>query len=321
MEENLKYLEDSESFLKLFGSLKTHGFTDPVFLSDTKVGFSIRKRYPQDIRYKPAQNKTGDDDNVACIWAVYDQSRKKETEVIVPIRLRIATMSLYRSKYWFDEDDDAPEKPTSESLAISRDSPQPIELSLTGYFYDASNGYLVDEHKKKVLGYKILEELFQAHCNSVHPILGLKRQAQTAVHKISRQSLDYLVDTIKFLLKQVFGRTLVEPLTRSAYYEGYRFEDLGKLDDDSVDLFGYKITKRILFLFITLFVISTYSLFPFKQKSYFELLTQSDGLLTIHVFAALLVLDELIPRLLFIKMNLIIRLRKYYIDKQIQKSI
>lgn len=321
MEENLKYLEDSESFLKLFGNLKTHGFTDPIFLSDTKVGFSIRKRYPEDIRYKPAQNKDGGDDNVACIWVVYDQSRKEETETIVPIRLRIAMMSLYRSKYWFDEDDDAPEKPTPESLAISRNSPQPIELSLSGYFYNASNGHLVDYQKKKVQGHKILEELFQAHCNTVHPILGLKHQAKTAVHNISRLGLDYIVEGIKFLLKQVFGRTLVEPLTRSAYFEGYKFEDFGKLDEDSVDFFGYKITKRILFLFITLFVISSYLLFPFKEKSYFELLTQSDGLLTIHVFAALLVLDELLPRLLFMKMNLIILLRKCYIDKQVKKSI
>ena len=321
MEGNLKYLEDSESLLKIFGNLKNHGYSDPVFLSDTKVGFSIRKLYPQDIRYKPARNKNGDDDNVACIWVVYDQSRKIETEAIVPIRLRIAMMSLYRSKYWFNEDDDAPEKPIPESLAISRESPQPAELSLTGYFYDASKGHLVDEHNKRAQGYKILDELFKAHCNSVHPIFGLKLQTQTAVHKISRLSLDYFVDGIKLLLKQIFGRTLVEPRTRTTYYEGYRFEDFGKLDENSVDLFGYKVTKRILFFFITIFVISTFLLFPFKEKSYFELLSQSDGLLTIHVFAALLMLDELIPRLLFLTMNLIIHVRKCYIDKLLQNSI
>jgi hypothetical protein len=60
MTENLvhqKETMDAESFLGFFRDMQDAGYKFPVFLSDTRVGFSVQRDYPEDIRFKPAKNK------------------------------------------------------------------------------------------------------------------------------------------------------------------------------------------------------------------------------------------------------------------------
>jgi hypothetical protein len=128
------YLNSSDQLIKLFGNLSEDGFVNPVVLKDTKVGFSIQKDYPDDIGYKPARTKDNQADNVAVIWVVYENRAQESQQNLIPIRLRIATMSKYRANHWdyeWSEDD----CPTPESVKASLSSPQPLELALTGDLY------------------------------------------------------------------------------------------------------------------------------------------------------------------------------------------
>jgi len=123
-------LETSYQLLALFGDITSAGYLEPIHLTDTKVGFSVQRGYPTNIRYKPARNKAGEYDNIAVIWVVYED-RLPQGDSLIPIRLRIAMMSKYRSVHW-DYDFQAEVCPTKESVLESKKSPQPLDLSLSG---------------------------------------------------------------------------------------------------------------------------------------------------------------------------------------------
>jgi len=64
------YPQDGFALLKLFGDIKSVGDFDYVILNETKSGFSIQRKYPKDINFKPARSPIGEKDSVACKWVV-----------------------------------------------------------------------------------------------------------------------------------------------------------------------------------------------------------------------------------------------------------
>ena len=311
----MTYPQNGQDLLTIFGNIADSGYVEAVFLNDTKVGFSIQKEYLANIRFMPAKTSQGKNDNIACIWVVYESEQEKDNNRLIPIRFRIANMSRYRSKHWFDDDNNDPDKPTQESLLASRDSPQPMELTLRdGYFYDASINKLVDDSGKSVNGVQPLNEIYDAHCKSVHPIFSLGMRSKQAVHNFSQNLIGKLIDWIKLALKHIFGRTLNDSRDRSSYFDGYTYKEFGKLAEDCIELFGYKVAKRVLGIFFLIAIFSSYWVYPFKKDSYSDFAFHSDVLLTIFCLSGLLILEIVLPNLIFVIMNLLIYARKIYIN-------
>ncbi len=170
----MSYPKNGLELLKLFGDIESVGYYDSVCLNDAEAGFSVQRNYPKDIKFKPAKTASGKDDSIACIWAVYESKKQSSKNIPVPIRFRIALMSKYRTRHFFDDDDLDPDKPTKVSLNISQRTPQPIDLNLReGYFFDPHTGGLVDGKGNSVSGADALNEIYQSHCNTVHPLLGI----------------------------------------------------------------------------------------------------------------------------------------------------
>lgn len=108
----MKHLQNSQELLCLFGDIESSGYLDCIPLNDTKVGFSVQKKYPSNTQFKPVKTRDGEDDDIAVIWVVYDEFKQASTSHLIPLRLRIAKMSKYRAKNWeynFD-DEDCPSK-------------------------------------------------------------------------------------------------------------------------------------------------------------------------------------------------------------------
>ena len=62
---------DSQELIDAFGVIESSGFYEPVILSDTSCGFSVKKEYPLNIRFKPAVGqRTKTPDNIAMIWVL-----------------------------------------------------------------------------------------------------------------------------------------------------------------------------------------------------------------------------------------------------------
>ena len=318
----MEYPQNGSDLLNLFGNISDAGYFTPVLLTDTKAGFSVQRDYPSDIRFKPALTSRGLPDSVACIWVVYEDKRESSKNTLIPIRLRIALMSKYRGRVGFDEDDEDEDRPTAQSVLLSKSTPQPMELTQKGgYFFDRHTVGLVDANGNTVNGVSILNELYDAHCKTVHPVKGLSLRGAQAAHILPRSLLDKLIDIAKWFLKNVFGRTLNEPLNRSSYFDGYGKQDLGILKDDAIEIFGYNTTKRVLAAFVVVAIAITYLMHPLEENSYFDFVVDSEVLLTIHWLAIIILLDVAIPRILFLIVNILISFRKNYVNWLLRKGI
>lgn len=316
----MKYPETADDLIKIFGDVSGVGYFQPVPLKDTKVGFSIQKYFPSNIRFKPAKTKNGVDDSVACIWIVYQSELESKNVSLIPIRFRIALMSRYRAKHQFDEDDFDLDKPTQASVEASKKSPQPIDLIFRGeYFYDTHSLGIVDKNGKEIRGAEVLEIIFEAFCDSVHLVKGFRLRCQELAQKASRGFLENSIAACIWLLKNCFGRTLNDRPDRSSYFDGYQGQDLGKLKEDSFEVIGYKVPIRVFVVFAIIVSVSAYSLYPYEKDSYIDLIVNSDVLLTLHLLSVLLFVDVLAPHLVFAILNFLINVRKSYINWLLQR--
>jgi len=307
-------LNSSQNLIDLFGDITSSGYINPTFLNDTKVGFSIQRKYPTNIRYKPAKNTAGHEDNIAVIWVVYDTNRKNNNLTLVPLRLRIAMMSEYRAKHWdYDFNDDA--CPTEESVRESLNSPQPFDLDLYDYFfYSINENKFVDADNSNVTGIEILNKLFKAHCDSVHPLKGFPLRSKRVTQRIFRFILDQLINGQKWILEKVFSRTLDERLNRSTYIDGYLKDDMKILALGNMEIAGYRTSKNIVLLFAIIVVTTAFFVLPVAENSYAGNVLRSETLMIAHSLIVLYFLDTAIPNLLFRSMNLTICIRKRFLN-------
>lgn len=315
----MSYPNNGQELFNLFGDLANAGYISPIFLTDAKVGFSIQKNYPADIQYKPAQTKTDEDDNIAVIWVVYESQQEKNHPDLIPIRLRIATMSKYRALHW-DYDFEDTKCPTEDSVMESKKSPQPLELnSSEACFYSQSKNVLVDADGNVVSGHSVLDELFKYHCDTVHPIRGFGFRSKNWLEGFSRTSFDKAINSLVWILTHVFGRTLDERRDRNSYFEGYLKEKFKKISVDSIELAGYRASKKVILIFSILVVISSYLILPVDEGTYLGNVLKSEFLMVVYSILCLYLLDELIPNLLFWSMNACISQRKRYLNWLLSK--
>jgi hypothetical protein len=315
----MKHLQNSQELLCLFGDIESSGYLDCIPLNDRKVGFSVQKKYPSNIQFKPVKTRDGEDDDIAVIWVVYDEFKQASTSHLIPLRLRIAKMSKYRAKNWeynFDDED----CPSKESVLQSNECLQPIELnSVDEYFYDTNNNLIVDSNKIEVSGVTILNKLFEYHCRSVHPVKGLGIRGKVKIQKGIFSLFEKLIKIIVYILK-IFDRRLVEHIERSVYFEGYSNIDLKRIELDSIEVGGYRASKNVIVIFSLIIAGVAFWLLPLKENTYLGALIHSEFLMVIHSLLLLIILDEIIPRILLWGINLIIKARKLYFQKLMKNS-
>lgn len=305
----------TNELLNAFGNLEPHGFYDPVTLTDTPVGFSIKKKYPDNIRYKPAVGqRTKEPDNIAAIWVIYTPPKINSPEISkVPIRLRISTMSQYRTKHWdYNFDDVEGDSPTKESLEASLATPQPVGLSYESeYFYDHQHHCFTDIKNNTLEGFEVLNQIFESHYKTVHLFWGLKLRLKLAWQSKFTGLLTLIIEFLKSILKFSFGRTIETNEMMAGIYEPYKKESLKKLDEDSLDLLGYKASKHVVILFCLLVIIFSIYRYNFESKTgYLSWLAEKEFLSTAHGLLVLWGIDVVIPLLLFFIINTLIVIKR-----------
>jgi len=307
------YFENTADLLKQFDLASAPDFFDPVPLANRQVAFSIKRHYPNSIRYKPAFTRKGVADNVVAIWVVYDhptESGKPIEQTRVPVRVHVTNMSMYRSKH-YDYDFEDENSPTKASLEQSLATPKPIGLDYAEDFvFDHAQNTFRDKTGGKMTGIEILSLVFEDHCNTVHWLRGAKLRLKLLAHAKALGLTTAAVDLLTFILKQIFGRTLEEDDSLSTYYRGYKRAAFKKLDEDSITVVGYKTAKRIVILFCTLITMVEY----YRYRSgatggYLSHVSANNALFIIHSIVVLWILDVVVPILLFWVINGLIKLR------------
>lgn len=306
-----------QELIAAFGDVTAKGFYGPIILNDTPVGFSVKKDYPLDIRFKPAiGQQSNKPDNIAVIWVVYTANELRDKEAALfkaPLRLRVSMMSKYRTSHFdYNFDDKDGDCPTKKSLEASLATPQPIELNFEDvYFYDHINEQFIHENGDTLSGAAVLQQIFDSHCNTVHLMWGLKLRLKLAWQSKFSGVLTLIVELLTWILKKVFGRTIESDVMMAGLYEPYKSESFKKLDEDSIELLGYKASKHVVVLFCLIVIFaSAYRYYFSIGEDYISSLEGQEFLTLTHGILGVWLIDSVIPMLLFILINLIIRLKK-----------
>jgi hypothetical protein len=304
---------NGKELLDRFGDVATLGFFDPVVLNDTRAGFSIKRDYPSDIRYKPAiGQKTKQPDNVAAIWVVYQHPGDSEQKTRIPLRLRVSSMSRYRTKHWdYDYNDVEGDCPSKDSVEASAATPVPIELEYPGeFFFDHAHNCFYDKDGNQISGREILDRVFQDHCRTIHLFWGLRLRAKLYAQNKLAGVLSLFSAILVWVLKNLFGHSLEDSDIMAGAFRTYKLESLKKYDADSLDVLGYKASKQVVILFCFLAILLSY--YRYKTgvtDDYFASVGGSEFLSLVHGIFSIWVLDALIPLALFGLINCFIWLR------------
>lgn len=313
----------ADDLISALGDTAQGSFYGVTKLNDTKVGISVKKQYPSIIRYKPPIRKdNGEPDTIAVMWIVYLSPKEAETDIDlrkVPVRIRISLMSQYlASHYDYDFSDVAGGVPSIESLEASRHTPQPIELSFENdFFFNHEKGCFIDKGGQAISGVDLLERVFETHCNTVHLLKGLALRVKLAWQARTIGGLSILIQILVFLLKHLFGRTLDSKDTFAGLYQPYKREALKKLDEDTIEIFGYRASKKIIILFCLLVVFwGIYRYSTDESGGYLNWLAGQEFLSLAHGVLAIWVIDVLIPWGVFILINSLLRAKAWLIFRR-----
>lgn len=306
-------LHNTQDLIKLFKDYERAEFESITELTDVPVGFSIQKKYPSNIRFKPAITKDKQQDSVAVIWVVFDKEMHKELSRR-PLRIRVAMLSKYRSKH-FDYDFEDDDCPTLESLEESKKSKQPLDFNFhSEYFYDSETGRISRGDRSEITGVELLSEVYKKHCDSVHPIIGAPVRVALGLKLAFIRILDKSIFVCKWILINVFGRTFTEDYTKSKHLDGYDLSDFGKSNIDSIELAGYKASKRVILIYCFVVILFSWLFMNSDSLGIFNEILKNEFLTVVHGLFLLIIFDLMIPYLVIKLINLLIRVRRSFLN-------
>ena len=323
MEE--RHFNSAEEFLEIFelGKEDDH-YYDPIILSGAKAGFSIKRNYPENIRYKPPLNRKGEPDSVATFWVNYTHpddirnlAKHEGTSRGVPVVVRIERLSKYLQNH-FDYDNNDDESPTSEEVEASNRTPQPIGLEFfSDFYYNHEKKCFIDTQDHQYRPRELLDHIFERHCDTIHLWKGLWLRARLAWRGRMVGMLSLLSDFIIWCLKVVFGRTLGNDDKMDIYFRGCQPEDFKRLNEDTIEIFGYRAGRSIIILFCVIILVGGFLAYP---GGYTEgpvaYISSSNIMLLASTILMLWFLDVFAPRAIIILLSSIIRLRKWLLLKK-----
>ena len=310
----------TKQFIELFNFTEKSGYYDSIELRDEEIGFSIKKKYPENIRFKPAIKQNGEPDELMVIWLVYDLPKQKEaTNNRVPIFIKISKYSLYRNKY-FDYNFDDKESPTKDSLYESKKTPQPLELEyIHDFFYDDSLNCFLDKRETRFTGIELLNFIVKQHLNTVHIIKGFKIRSKIFAQLTVGGILKLTIKTLISLLKFPFGRLLKDNDSELTIYHGFKYDDMKRITTDTIEIFKYHASKHVITTFcIIIIAISSLDYFCKLDSNYLKYITSNNLLSVTYSVALLLILDLFIPQILFYIINALIKIRNKIVFRKLK---
>lgn len=285
-------------------------YSDFTPLKNEKVGFSVQRKYPPDIRFKPPQTKNGDPDTVAIIYVILLSGEEKEHDGKIPIFLNVRTFSKYLSSH-FDYNFSDPDCPTEESVLESKSSKKPIDLeSSDGFSYDPNTDNLENSKGRIVTGTDILGSIFQEHIDTVHPFRGFVIHGKIGLRNSSLYIVEFLVRLLIFLIKIISGRVFEPKDPASGWFKEYSREDMKLLKTDYLDIFGYKASKNLIVIFcvIALIVFFIDINFPLRARLAYGFKTYN--IISIgFVIISLYILETVFPLICLFLINLLIKIK------------
>lgn len=302
----------SEKLVSKF-KIKENQIYDLVLFSDG-IWFSFEKKYPNGIMFRPAKTKDFQDDSVARIRISYQD--KKMIDWKVPIYLKVSKQSRYLMKGNYDYDFKDENCPTKESLDLSNQSWQPIELeSYWDYFYDTVNGVFLKK-EKNINPISMIDDIFNLHIKTVHRFKWIVFRFRLNFRDIIASISKILILLIKKILKFFFWRKLEKKsnndIQEMFLIDSYSKEDLLATYPDKISILWYdmNITKQSL---LTLcFIVCVFYIWACYLKNDFGWLFSNQIFVWALFLISIHILDNWIPNLLRRLLNLLIKIKNKF---------
>jgi uncharacterized Tic20 family protein len=300
----------------------SHKYIEYVPLKDTQAGFSVKREYPEKIRYSPPRTSNGKADRVALLDVVcYIFKHRKEAKktLKLPIFMSVHLFGRYFSnRNHFDYNFDDKDCPTKESLKKSKSTPRPFDLqSVDEYVYDLQSCTLQNKKGKVQTGEQLLDELFEKHCNTIHLLKGLKFRWRINARNLSMMILGFTERIFVWLLKICLGREL-EPSSMTTRISGqYKKEDMRLLRTQSIEFLGYKASINVIITFSITVVAIIAVTHIFKVGLLSVILANKVGVICLAIIV-LWLLDRIVPRIILWCINIANRLLLHHIFMEVK---
>ena len=173
------------------------------------IGFSVKRTYPKESRFKPPVKKNGEPDTYALISILYETDRCSSSKpMVVPISAKISVFNKFVYEHW-DYDFSNEDCPIEESVIASKKTPRPVDLSaFDQYVYDHNNDEFLDAEGQRLEGISIIDGLYENHLATVDQFKGLVFRWKLA----SRNKTGALCETFSGILKWLLN--LADKLSR-----------------------------------------------------------------------------------------------------------
>ena len=186
-------------------------YSDFTPFKDNQVGFSVQRKYPNNIRYIPPKSKNGKPDTVAIIHVKY-YLNKVSNQTKVPLLISISPFDKYQSKHHILSFEDE-SCPTEESIIISKKTLKPIALDFNkDYYYDHEIDSLIDDKDNILTGEQILNKVFNRHLDTIHRFKGLRLRSLLRIQSVKLKvhfSIDkFATSSLEWMLKVFFGQKI-----------------------------------------------------------------------------------------------------------------
>ncbi len=264
-----------------------------------RAGFTVTREYPKNLRYKPLVTSSGDAVTCALIGVVYghpNDTRRPINGTRVPIYIWIDLHNKYLSTH-HEYDYGDPYCPTEESVLSSASSPKPASFETSDdLVFDHQTNTLISKKGKVVSGKQVLDEVFAAHCNTIHRIKGLGYRSRKRFRGFSIRLFERLEKLCSCLLR-LLGYSIL-PKTGFDLLEPYKKEDLKEESKKDINFFGYKTSKNIVIVFSLLFV-CFYFLLSLREHRFFDKVVGNSLMSACLAILLLASLEFLIPRFIF----------------------
>ena len=272
--------------------------------SDRKAGFSVKREYPKNLRYKPPVTQSGIPVTAALIGVVYahpDDTGEPIEGTKVPIYITVDLFNKYLSDHHEYNYED-PNCPTEDSVKKSNITPKPASmLRFDGMSYDHETGALLSKKGEVISGKQVLDEAFNIHCNTIHRIKGLRYRIRKRLHGFSINLYEgfekFCVGLLKLLGYDIQPKIGFDVLTP------YKKDDLKESKTKDLNLFGYKTSRNtvVIFSFLIVFFFVLFSLL--HRREFLDAIMSNSLLSVCSAIALLWGLEVPIPRILFFLHN------------------
>jgi len=305
---------ETEEFAKLFRSIK--GVIQIIpWIGKEAIGVSVLKKYPNKSFFVPVINKSDQQDSVALIKVGYnkDSVHNNERKVLLTVSISKASHYIF-AHHWYNYADT--NSPSEEAVKRSEESRQPVNLedSSRYEFHIAKNRIYDLETKRYVSANSIVNDIYNKHLKT---LIDIGFRSKMAVQKKVIELIDPINDLLRKINLVFFGKTLKKSKNFSVgIYAPYAQGDLIDLEltSEKPKILGsdFPITYQSATTFIIVILLTFLLNYWFKYDflglvSMIKEASKNSLFLAALTGTLLLFFDRVIPRLILLIINLLIR--------------